>query len=261
MKEDRSVAQPCLPLQEGVIYGPVNSRRLGRSLGVNPLGNEGKHCNFNCVYCQYGWTPETLRPENLPTAAGILRQLRSAFENLKSSGEPFDCITFAGNGEPTLHPEFAAIVEGVLELRGRFFPEVRVGILSNSATLGVAGVREALLRLDRRYMKLDAGTDSGIDRVNRPRGPLDMDRLTAGLRELRPLIVQSIFIGGPDGNDSPEAVASWIERLKAIGPEDVYVYSVSRGTADKKVQKVLRPALEAIAARVRAAGLPARVFD
>ena len=158
-----------LPLQDDILYGPIYSRRLGRSLGINLLPTTYKLCSFNCLYCHYGWTDaHTLdvkaHAADLPAAETVVERLRIALRSLLD----FDCLTFSGNGEPTLHPQFAEIVDQVVHLRDQYRPDVRLALLSNSTGLLLSGVRECIHRIDLPVFKLDAGTAQTFRKVNRP---------------------------------------------------------------------------------------------
>src|SRR5579863_2384636 len=160
-------------LSDGVTYGPVSSRRLGASLGVNILPFGVKVCSFNCNYCQCGWTTDTVDPASLakyrfPTAEEVGEGLRKTLLELKAAGKTLDCITLAGNGEPTLHPDFLSVVRAILSVRDECMPGVRADILSNAAHLDRAAVVEGLNLLDARYMKLDAGNEGQFLNMNSP---------------------------------------------------------------------------------------------
>lgn len=255
-----------LPLQSGVIYGPVRSRRLGLSLGINLLPRSYKLCSFNCVYCQYGWTPKpTLAPapqlRDLPHPADVLAALRRALDKLGARGETIDSVTFAGNGEPTLYPNLAETIAGVKRVRDQFFPSAKVAMLSNSSTVGREEVREALRLLDLRVMKLDAGSEKMMRRINAPALPVHLEEIISGLKQLGDLTLQSLFVQGRVNNADPPTVAVWIERVKEIAPARVQVYSLDRVPADRRLRKVDRFTLMCIAAQVqREAGVEAEVY-
>ncbi|MEA2062163.1 MAG: radical SAM protein [Gemmatimonadota bacterium] len=241
------------PLQTGIIYGPVNSRRLGRSLGINLLPTETKVCTFDCVYCQYGanlglYDPATVGRLGLPTS----EQVRVALEKTLAGLDALDVITLAGNGEPTLHPEFAGIARSAAELRDRFCSGAPICILSNGSTLDNESVRLALEKyVDRRIMKLDAGTRSAFQQVNRPAGGLQLDTLVEHLAALKDVEVQSLFFEGPHSNAGSGDIARWLDLLERIAPGSVQVYSLDRTPADKSLRPVSRERLEEIAGQVR----------
>jgi wyosine [tRNA(Phe)-imidazoG37] synthetase (radical SAM superfamily) len=255
-----------LPLQEGIVYGPVRSRRLGHSLGINILPRRGKLCTFNCSYCQYGWTPQSGPShhgdsEAWPSPASIAKAVGQRLQRLRTQGEPVDRLTLAGNGEPTLHPEFGAVVDALREMRDASAPGLPLAILSNSSTLDTPGIVEALDRLDERYMKLDAGEAGLLRRVNA--GQAAFDRIVAGLKRLRGITVQSMFVKdrlGRIDNATDLAIASWIAALHPIAPDAVHVYSIDRAPAWPYLQAVPGDRLEEIGRRGRAAGLTVQVF-
>ncbi len=248
------------PLQRQIIYGPIASRRLGRSLGVNILPVARKVCSFDCLYCQYGWTgcdPEALEREAraLPTVAEVAAAVREA---LPAAGE-LDSLTLAGNGEPSLHPRFAELVAAVRAVRDELRPGLPLAILSNSSTILDPACRAGFLLLDRRIMKLDAGREETFRRVNRPPRGVSLEQVTAALAELRPLELQSLFFAGEGANSDPEEVEAWAQRLARIAPSAVQVYSLDRAPADSRLLPLGRTGLEAIAARARLALPAARV--
>jgi len=255
-----------MPLQEGIVYGPVRSRRLGQSLGVNILPRNVKLCTFNCSYCQYGWTRAGTRsPRGLgdvwPSPASIAKAVGLRLRRALANGEAVHRLTLAGNGEPTLHPEFGEVVHRLCALRDDIKPDLPLAILSNSSTLGTPAVVSALKRLDERYMKLDAGDSAILRRVNA--ASLTVDQIVDGLRRLSEVVIQTMFVRdrlGRIDNAGDVAVASWIGALTRIAPLRVQVYSIDRAPAWPYIQAVPAPRLEEIARRVRAAGLHADVF-
>lgn len=250
-----------LALKESVTYGPVNSRRLGRSLGVNLFPGGRKVCTFDCAYCQYGWgdpVPKRgLLPESFPSPKEVLDGLEAA---LRALPEPPAFITFSGNGEPTLHPRFPAIVEGVIAVRDRMAPAARTAILSNSSTVGRAAVRAALARLDDRIMKLDAGDEETFRRFNRPAPGQSLAEILDGLSRLGDVTLQSLFAGGPGGNLDPDHVARWVEAAASTRPRTVQLYTLDRETPSKSLAGASPEELEGIRRRLEARGLSAQVF-
>lgn len=247
-----------LSLKGGITYGPVHSRRLGRSLGINLLPRGRKVCPFDCVYCQYGWTPDTAARDGEFVTAG---QVASAVANaLAALAEPPDYLTFSGHGEPTIHPDFAAMVETVRRVRDQAAFDARTAVLSNAATVGDEGVRRALARLDVRIMKLDAGTEETFRRFNRPAPGLTLAGITAGLRDLGGVTLQALFAGGSGGNSSAAEVAAWTDRVADIAPVRVQVYTLDRAWPAADLEPLPREALTAIAGAVSARGINAEVF-
>jgi len=253
-------------LQEGIVYGPVRSRRLGQSLGVNILPRNVKLCTFNCSYCQYGWTRGGARtPRGIgdvwPTPASVAKAVGLRLRRAMANGEVVHRLTLAGNGEPTLHPEFADVVARLRKLRSELAPDLPIVILSNSTTLDRPSVVAALEGLDERYMKLDAGDTAILRRVNS--SPLTVDQIVAGLQRLSNVIIQAMFVRdrlGRIDNAGDVAVASWIGAVTRVAPSRVQVYSIDRAPAWPYLQAVPAARLDEIARRVRSAGFPADVF-
>lgn len=245
-----------MDLQAGLVYGPVASRRLGRSLGVNLTPAGRKTCNYNCSYCQYGWTEFPARGE-WPSAAAVIEAVDRALTDCPD----VDRITLAGNGEPTMHPSFAPIVEGLFHVRARRAPKAKLALLSNGSTLNRLDVVYSLARFDERYMKLDAGDATTFRLLNAPSVPLA--RLLADLRSVARLTLQSMFVRDADrivDNTTPRAVEAWLGAVERIRPEAVHLYSLHRAPARASLLPVPAAVLQAIADRVSSLGIPAHVF-
>ena len=253
-----------MALHQGILYGPVRSRRLGRSLGINVLPNDVKVCNMNCAYCQYGWTP-TRRwdrhgvawpsPQSIETV--VSARLRDAAER----GELIDRITVAGHGEPTLHPDFEEIAERLARVRDAVAPAIRLAILSNSTTAGWPDVRRGLARFDEPHMKLDAGDPITYARVNG--SGTSIATIVDALRDLPRVIVQAMFVSDPAGqtdNTGEGAVTEWLGAIETIQPSRVQVYTIDRPTASHDLHAAPAYRLREIAERVRSLGIPADVF-
>lgn len=252
-------------LTSDILYGPIPTRRTGLSLGVNLLPADVKVCSFNCVYCQCGWS--TIRPDELadrglayPSVESIERRAAEGFADLAARGVFPDTITLSGNGEPTLHPAFDRAVEAILRQRDRLLPRARVNVLSDGTELHRAEVVRGLNLLDQRDMKLDAGEDRDVRRVNIPLVAFDVETYVRQLRELKDCVVQSFFCRGKVDNTGESAVSAWLGCLRAIRPLRVDLMSLDRVPAAKGLVRVPRADLEAIAARVRAAGIEAEAY-
>jgi wyosine [tRNA(Phe)-imidazoG37] synthetase (radical SAM superfamily) len=247
-----------LPPKAGIIYGPVPSRRLGFSLGINVLPVNRKLCTFDCAYCQYGWTERTPTGDDpFPSVAEVLTAVEGA---LRVPAIPPAYLTFSGNGEPTTHPEFLAIVRGVRALRDRLLPAAELAILSNSTCVGLPSVREALALLDVRIMKLDAGTEAVFRRYCRPLVPITVDEVVAGLAALPDVTVQALFTGGPGGNADPAHIADWIDKVAAIAPTAVQLYTLDRDWPSRELSPLPAESLHAIAGALQRANCPATVY-
>ncbi|HSK09353.1 MAG TPA: radical SAM protein [Vicinamibacterales bacterium] len=255
-----------LSLHEGLVYGPVRSRRLGRSLGLNILPRQQKVCSFNCSYCQYGWTAAPVAagstaPGPWPSPASIVKAVSRRLATLRDEGQGVDRLTLAGNGEPTLHPQFPAVVEALVALRDEVAPGLPIAVLSNASTIDVPGVRGGLEAADERHMKLDAGEQGLLRRINAARLPIE--QIVSGLAGLRDIVVQAMFVRDRTGridNTTDLAVLSWLGRLQEIRPRLVHIYSIDRPVAWPYLQAVPQERLEEIANRVRVAGLEAVAF-
>ncbi len=249
-----------------IIFGPVRSRRLGLSLGVNLLPTESKLCSFDCIYCECGWNAEHPGARRFNARADVRTQLEAALRRMAADGTPPDVITFAGNGEPTLHPEFEAIIGDTLALRDSLSPAAKVSVLSNATQLHRDDVRRALLRVDNNILKLDSALDATARRMNNPQNP---DYNVRGIVEQMKrfdgrMILQTIFLRGmcdgtPIDNTVEEEVAAWLRLVDEIRPRQVMVYSLDRDTPCPTLEKVPREELQAIAARVEALGIPCSV--
>jgi wyosine [tRNA(Phe)-imidazoG37] synthetase (radical SAM superfamily) len=257
-----------LGLKRSIIYGPVNSRRLGFSLGINVLPFGEKTCPFDCLYCQYGWTGVHLaeaggRNLHFPAANDVRGCLAQALRDL--AGGPLwpAYLTFSGNGEPTLHPEFSRLVDTVKAVRNEFIPEAKTAILSNSALVMRSPVRDALLKLDHRIMKLDCGSASIFKRFNRPCRGIHLDDITEGLAELAgraPLIIQTMFCSGKSGNFKPRNIRAWMQRLRYVHPSFVQIYSLDRPFPAPGLVPVPHGLLDRVRIRCEGEGIRAGIF-
>ena len=253
--------QPQREIQTPV-FGPYDSRRFGKSLGVNPLPAGARVCNFDCVYCECStasWPLQwELRPP-FPDPEQIRKALIEATERL-GSGE-IDSITIAGNGEPTLAPRLDEIVDVVTECRDRDWPQARTVILTNGTACHKPSVRAALAKLDDRVVKLDAGSSWTFDELNRPAGKLCINEIVRRISMLPDIVVQSMFVHGPVDNTGAHEVQAWAGWLEKLAPRSVQLYSLDRMPAKSWVRPVPRAELDTIAAFVEShAGIPAHVF-
>ena len=254
-------------LFDEIVFGPVKSRRFGVSLGINLLPLQGKLCSFNCVYCECGLNDERKKEKaKLFTAAEITSSLQSRFEALKAGGLDPDNITFAGNGEPTLHPEFETIIDEAIRLRDAFFPEAMITVLSNATRLDRENVKRALLRIDNNVLKLDAGTDATFQAINRPTHPVTLENIVAQLKGFGGnLTIQTMLIRGEvDGkyidNTTEEELSLYLGYLKEINPKLVMLYPIDRQTPYKTLVKVPETEFRALASRIEQLGIKAEVF-
>ncbi len=243
-----------ISLQPGIIYGPVRSRRLGWSLGLNISPTSYKLCSFNCVYCQYGRTAVcTLdtadRLGDLPTQDDF----RKALESTLRENKEIDNITFSGNGEPTLHPQFEELVDIARQLKVRYFPKANIGVLSNSSTVNIETVRRALAKLDFKIMKLDVGNMETFRKINRPHKEVDYETILNGLKSLEKVTLQTMFVDGTIQNTGDQEVSQWMERVGEIQPIKAQIYSLHRPPATSSLREVSAEKLEEIAAQTEEA--------
>lgn len=250
-----------LGLKKGIIYGPVMSRRLGRSLGINILPWQKKTCPFDCVYCQYGWTechttkiPSSL---SLPTVEEVTNALEEA---LAGMSEPPAYITFSGNGEPSTHPDFDAMVEAVICIRDRMARPAKTAILSNSSLVSENAVRESLEKLDLRIMKLDCGSPALFQQYNRPCSGVDLEEITSGLEQLSEITIQTLCTAGESGNLNRTNIDEWLDRLQRIKPRSIQLYTLARSYPDNRLKHASWVELILVKERVSRAGLNVEIF-
>lgn len=249
-----------IPLQDGLVYGPIRSRRLGLSLGINVLPRGTKTCNFNCCYCQYGWTPAASRRPAEGVWPSPVALAAAADAALARHGD-VERVTLAGNGEPTLYPMLGELVGRLNDVRAVRAPHARLAILSNSSTADDPAVASALRQFDECYMKLDAGDPETLRAVNG--SALSLARIIKALSGLRGIILQSLFVHDPRrrmDNTTPARLARWLDAVRRIEPVAVHVYSIDREPAWYQLRSVPIEELRAIARRVEGEGIPALVF-
>ena len=247
------------------IFGPVHSRRLGVSLGINLLPADGKRCTFDCIYCECGFNKDFRPHLPLPTREEVRTALEARLKDMQANGPAPDVLTFAGNGEPTLHPHFPEIIEDTRALRDRYFPEAKISVLSNSTQVFRPEVFEALKKVDNNILKLDTVDGDYIRLVDRPSGHYEVDRLVERLKAFEgKVIIQTLFMKGSfEGKDvdntSDRFVEPWLKAVKEIGPSQVMIYTIDRETPDHDLRKATHEELDHIAARVRQEGLTVSV--
>ena len=253
-------------LYDNIIFGPVHSRRLGLSLGVNLLPIESKLCSFDCIYCECGWNADHRGARRFNAREDVRRMLAETLDRMCAAGTPPDVITFAGNGEPTLHPDFEAIIDDTLALRNRHCPTAKVSVLSNATQIGREDVRRALLRVDNNILKLDSAFDATVRRMNNPqsasytvRGIVEAMKRFDGRMILQTMFLRGECGGQPVDNTTEEEVSAWLRLVAEIRPRQVMVYSLDRDTPCPTLEKVTKEELQAIAARVEALGIPCSV--
>lgn len=239
-----------IPLQTDVVYGPMRSRRFGTSLGINLLPGKAKLCNFDCVYCQYSNTP-TEASAKFPTLKQIQLEVEQSLQPSPLPTQTFDWIMIAGNGEPTLHPLFPEVVDLLIFLRDLHRPGLPIGILSNASTCHQLRVRQSLAKLDRCFLKLDAGSERVFQKVNRPvGGHRSWTETVTGLSEIKNIVVQSLFFEGPLSNTGEQDINDWTRMIRDLAPRAVQIYTVDRQPDDLSVKAVSHGMLSKIATYV-----------
>lgn len=248
------------------VFGPIHSRRLGTSLGVNLMPRDGKVCTFDCLYCEAGFNAQGPGKSGLPSRAEVKALLEEKLRSMHDSGATLDVITFSGNGEPTLHPEFEGVIDDTIELRDRYFPGVKISVLSNSTRLGDPAVCRALRRVDNNILKLDSAVESTMRLIDRPVSPaFTVGKVVERLASFgQDCIVQTMILRGSyDGhaidNSTPVETEALIEAYRRIRPSEVMLYSIDRKTPAQELEKVSLDELETIADRIRSHGIRVQV--
>ena len=245
------------------VFGPVKSRRLGISLGINLMPADGKICTFDCIYCECGFNDDHRPKSHRPTPQEVLETLETVLQRMNGEGQLPDVITFAGNGEPTAHPQFETIIDDVLRLRSAYAPLAKVSVLSNGMHIHNESVFRALMKVDNNIQKLDTANLSYIMRVNRPRLKYSVENQVELMARFNGhVIIQTMFMkGSMDGEDvsnvSEEYVKPWLEALQKIQPSQVMIYTIDRETPARGLQKATREDLDDIVRRVQALGISA----
>ncbi|MBR3939300.1 MAG: radical SAM protein [Bacteroidales bacterium] len=255
-------------LFENIIIGPIHSRRLGNSLGINLLPLKRKFCTYDCIYCECGWNEETIGNKvDLPSYDDVSEQLRRRISELKAEGVSVDSLTFAGNGEPTLHPDFPKVVDLVVEMRNEHYPNAVITLLTNATQLSRPEIYEALMKLDNPVLKLDAGTMAMRNNINKPTAEkYSFDELVNNLIRFgnRGIIQTLLLRGTNDGktisNVSDEDFGEYIKLLKKIGPKYVMLYAIDRATPEKNLEKLTVDELEFYAQQIRNEGIDVKVY-
>lgn len=247
------------------IFGPIHSRRLGTSLGVNLSPCDGKVCSFDCLYCEAGFNAQGTGCSGLPSRADVASLLEEKLRAMSDAGEPLDVITFSGNGEPTLHPDFEGIIDDTLRLRDTFFPNVKVSVLSNSTRLDRPDVCRALSRVDNNILKLDSAIAATVTAIDRPTGHYNLSDVIDSIASFgNSCIVQTMMLRGEyEGtvidNTTDAEVEALIQAYRRISPKEVMLYSIDRPTPARQLKKVERQELDAIADSIRKNGIKVQV--
>ena len=246
------------------IFGPIHSRRLGVSLGINLLPADGKFCSFDCIYCECGYNKDHRPKKKLPTREEVKTALEARLIDMKANGPFPDVLTFAGNGEPTAHPHFAEIIDDTIELRDKYFPQAKVSVLSNSTFIHKPEVFNALMKVDNNILKLDTVNIDYINTVDKPVGNYDLNRIIDCMKAFNgQLIIQTMFLKGTTDegvdvdNTHDDYVLPWLETVKQIAPRQVMIYTIDRETQDTHLQKATHEELDRILHMLEDAGIKA----
>lgn len=252
-------------LYEDIIFGPIHSRRLGISLGVNLLPVDSKLCSFDCIYCECGWNDEHIGKRRFNSPDDVKQLLQKTLQRMVADGTPPDVITFAGNGEPTMHPEFEKIIDLTIALRDEYCPSAKVSVLSNATQIHREDVRRALKRVDNNILKLDSAFDSTVAIMNKPAGRYTVQHTVELLKLFDgDFILQTMFLRGDYNgqyvdNTTNKEVEAWLKVVAETSPRQVMVYSLDRDTPCKTLEKIDREQLQSIAKRVEEIGIPCSV--
>ena len=255
-------------LFENIVFGPIKSRRLGNSLGVNLLPTHKKLCNFNCIYCECGWNEETKDiNDKLNNKEDIKRALKERLIEMKEKNIPLDSITFSGNGEPTMHPEFSDIIDIVVELRNQYAKDAKISVLSNATNLIRDDVFNALHKVDNPILKLDAGTEKMFYAINKAKPKvISFEKTIERLIEFgKDAIIQTLLLRGENDNikidnTTEEEFKSWLEIVKRIKPRYVMLYPIDRITPESNLEKLNKEELEFFANKIRAIGIETKTY-
>ena len=248
------------------VFGPIHSRRLGVSLGINLMPNDGKVCSFDCLYCEAGYNAQGAGTDGISSRSEVRDCLKKKLQAMHANNEHLDVITFSGNGEPTLHPDFLGVVNDVIELRNRYFPEVKISVLSNSTQIDRPDVVEALKMVDNNILKLDSAIETTMRTIDRPASRhFTVKKVVEWLKQFAgQCVIQTMMTrGSHDGvafdNTTDEEVAALADAYCEIRPLEVMLYSLDRPTPEQNMEKVERQELEAIAEVFRSRGIKVQV--
>lgn len=253
-------------LFDQIIFGPVKSRRLGVSLGVNLLPTDSKVCSFDCIYCECGWNPKKREQKAvLPSREMVKQKMEEKLTEMVENNEFPDVITFAGNGEPTLHPEFEGIIDDTIELRNKLTPKARIAVLSNSSMLFKDSVRRALLKVEDNILKLDSAFEETVKLIDCPVGRFNLNEVIENLKSFDgKLIIQTLFVRGTHNgqridNATETEVSAWLKLIEEIKPSQVMIYTIDRDTPAAGLEKVKLDELKQIAERIKEIGFKVQV--
>ena len=227
-------------IREEVVFGPIHSRRLGSSLGINLLPEKGKICTFDCIYCECGWNKDGRNDTQLPSAEKVRNALEAKLQQCQADGVNSDSITFSGDGEPTINPEFPQIIDdNTIALRNKYYPNSKITVLSNATMVHKLEVFNALRKVDNPTMKIDAPTNEWIEKINHPAQGYDIHRVVEALKQFNgDFILQTMFLRSKDfDSSSPEVLNGWMDIVRILKPREIMVYTIDRPTPEEGLQK------------------------
>lgn len=253
-------------LFDSIVFGPVNSRRLGVSLGINLLPNDSKICNFNCIYCECGWTKNnTHTNKEFHPRHNVYNALRDKLQEMQQNNQLPDVITFAGNGEPTMHPDFEGVIKDVVELRDKMAPGAKIAVLSNATMLHKQSVVEALKRVDQNILKIDSAFQETIELHNQPKGNYKLNKVVEQIKQfnsdftLQTLFLKGSYEGKIIDNTTDKELNAWFSLVADLQPKEAMIYTIARDTPVETLEKVPLLKLEEIAERLRGMGIKVQV--
>ena len=249
-------------LFDKIIFGPVKSRRLGQSLGINLLPTNSKVCNFDCIYCECGLTDST--KGDFPTRVEVAEKLEQFLKFSLHENKSIDAITFAGNGEPTLHADFEGIIDDTFALRNKYYPKAVIALLTNATTIASQKVQRAFNKIDQNILKLDSVHPKTVDLLNCPIGHFNLEKTIEKLQSIKNVIVQTMFIKGiyknvPFDNSGMDEVGPWLEAIRKIKPSLVMIYTIARDTPFDTLEKVSEERLKEIGSMVEELGIEVQI--
>ena len=226
-------------VREETVFGPIFSRRLGSSLGINLLPVNGKICTFDCIYCECGWNKDGRGDTRLPETSEVHEALETKLKQLATEGTPVDSITFSGDGESTIHPGFPQIIDDTLQLRDRYYPKAKVSVLSNATQVHRPEIFAALCKVDNPIMKIDAPTNALAEKINHPAPGYDVNRVVEALKQFKgDFVLQTMFLKSKDfDSSSPEVLNGWMDIVRLLKPREVMAYTIDRPTPEEGLQK------------------------
>ncbi len=249
-----------------IVFGPIHSRRLGSSLGMNLLPYDGKLCSFDCIYCECGYNENFRTKTKLPTPENVKAALEDKLQQLQKQNISIDVITFAGNGEPTLHPQFAEIIDDTLVLRDKYFPNAKISVLSNAMHAAKKEIFDALKKVDNNILKLDSANLDTVKLIDRPNAPsYTIDKQIELFKKFEgSFIMQTMFVRGSHGgrvvdNATEEEISAWLKVVKETNPKEVMIYTIDRETPEKNLEKVSLEELKRIGERVEELGIKVNI--